>query len=139
MANAIFEHLSSKLPVSRMQRDLTDSTVLRNLGVPIAHTVLALSSLERGLGKVVINQSKLNEDLNDNWAVISEALQTILRREGYNSPYETLKKFTRTGKKLTRDDIIRFVDSLEGVSDQVKDELKSVTPLNYTGKFPSFS
>jgi adenylosuccinate lyase len=132
VANAIFEHLSSKLPVSRMQRDLTDSTVLRNVGVPIAHSIIALKSLKKGLGKLILNREKLNSDLEDNWAVVAEALQTILRREGYPHPYEALKELTRVNTKVTRESIAEFVKSLK-IKESVKKEMLSVTPQNYTG------
>ena len=132
VANAVFEHLSSKLPISRMQRDLTDSTVLRNAGVPIAHTIIALKSLRKGLGKLILNKEKLNADLEDNWAVVAEALQTILRREGYPHPYETLKELTRVNTKVTRESIAEFVKGLE-IKESVKKEMLSVTPQNYTG------
>ncbi|OFX59480.1 MAG: adenylosuccinate lyase [Bacteroidetes bacterium GWA2_30_7] len=132
VANAIFEHLSAKLPVSRLQRDLTDSTVLRNIGVPLAHTLLAIRSLEKGLNKLVINEEKLNSDLEDNWSVVAEALQTILRREGFANPYELLKKLTRTNIKLNKETLHFFIDSLE-IESNIKDELKRITPNNYTG------
>ncbi|HJZ40118.1 MAG TPA: adenylosuccinate lyase [Bacteroidales bacterium] len=132
IANALFEHLSAKLPVSRLQRDLTDSTVLRNIGVPFAHSVLAMKSLLRGLDKLLLNPSALENDLNANWVVISEAIQTILRREGYPNPYEALKELTRTNKSVDRDSLHTFIDSLE-ISSGVKAELKSITPFNYTG------
>ena len=132
VANAIFEHLSSKLPISRMQRDLTDSTVLRNVGVPIAHSIIALKSLKKGLGKLILNREKLNSDLEDNWAVVAEALQTILRREGYPHPYETLKELTRVNTKVTRESIAEFVKGLK-IKESVKKEMLSVTPQNYTG------
>ena len=131
-ANAIFEHLSMKLPISRLQRDLTDSTVLRNVGVPIGHSVLAFNSLLKGLNKLIVNADKINSDLENNWAVISEAIQTILRREGYPKPYEALLDLTRTNQKITRESISTFIDSLE-LGDDIKAELKSITPFNYTG------
>ena len=131
-ANAIFEHLSMKLPISRLQRDLTDSTVLRNVGVPIGHSVLAFNSLLKGLNKLIVNTDKINSDLENNWAVISEAIQTILRREGYPKPYEVLLDLTRTNQKITRESISTFIDSLE-LGDNIKAELKSITPFNYTG------
>ena len=130
-ANAMLEHLSAKLPVSRLQRDLTDSTVLRNMGVPIAHTIIAIESIEKGLAKLVMNESKLKADLEDNWAVIAEAIQTILRRENYPSPYEALKTFTR-GKAINKQMLHRFISSLK-ISAAVKAELKKITPHNYTG------
>ncbi len=131
-ANAIFEHLAMKLPVSRLQRDLTDSTVLRNIGVPIGHSVLAFNSLLKGLNKLIVNTEKINLDLENNWAVVSEAIQTILRREGYPKPYEALLDLTRTNQKITSDSISAFIDSLE-LSSEVKEELKAITPFNYTG------
>ncbi|MBK7713444.1 MAG: adenylosuccinate lyase [Bacteroidales bacterium] len=131
-ANAIFEHLAMKLPVSRLQRDLTDSTVLRNIGVPIGHSVLAFNSLLKGLNKLIVNTEKINFDLENNWAVVSEAIQTILRREGYPKPYEALLDLTRTNQKITSDSISAFIDSLE-LSSEVKEELKAITPFNYTG------
>lgn len=132
MANAIFEHLSAKLPVSRLQRDLTDSTVLRNIGVPIAHTLIAFQSTLKGLGKLLINKEKFEQDLENNWAVVAEAIQTILRREGYPNPYEALKGLTRTNSKINQQSIADFIDTLD-VSDAIKSELKAITPSNYTG------
>lgn len=132
MANAIFEHLSSKLPVSRLQRDLTDSTVLRNIGVPVAHTMIALRSIEKGLDKLIVNDAKLFEDLDNNWAVVSEAIQTILRRENYPNPYEALKELTRGNNKIDKKAIHNFIDSLK-INGDVKKELKKITPHNYTG------
>jgi adenylosuccinate lyase len=132
MANAIFEHLSSKLPVSRLQRDLTDSTALRNIGVPFAHTIVALRSIEKGLEKLVVNNSKIYEDLENNWAVVSEAIQTILRRENYPQPYEALKELTRGNNKIDKKLIHSFIDTLK-VDNEVKKELKKITPHNYTG------
>ena len=132
LANAIFEHLSHKLPVSRMQRDLTDSTVSRNIGVPIAHTLIALASIEKGLGKLLLNEEALYRDLENNWAVVAEAIQTILRSVGYPNPYETLKQLTRTNAKVTAETIAAFVDTLE-VAPEVKARLKAITPHNYTG------
>lgn len=131
-ANAIFEFLSNKLPISRLQRDLTDSTVLRNLGTPIAHTYLAFKSLMTGLKKIEINLPAIKKDLNDNWAVVAEAIQTILRRENYPNPYEKLKELTRVNNKITQEDIHSFIDNLD-VSDALKNELKEITPFNYTG------
>jgi adenylosuccinate lyase len=131
-ANAIFHHFSEKLPVSRLQRDLTDSTVLRNTGVPLAHTVIALSSLLKGLNKLILNEEKLDSDLNDNWAVVSEAIQTILRREGYPEPYEVLLNLTRNNQKVSQTSLIQFIDSLD-LPWKIKDELKAITPFNYTG------
>ncbi|HAX93155.1 MAG TPA: adenylosuccinate lyase [Bacteroidales bacterium] len=131
-ANAVFGYMAEKLPVSRLQRDLTDSTVLRNIGVPIGHTVIAINSLLRGLNRVVVNREKIESDLENNWAVVGEAIQTILRREGFHKPYEALLDLTRTNQKITRESIIDFIDSLD-VSDSVKSELKEITPTNYTG------
>ena len=136
IANALFEHLSSKLPVSRLQRDLTDSTVLRNLGVPFAHTLIALNSLNKGLNKLVLNPDALASDLDQNWAVVAEAIQTILRREGYPNPYEALKDLTRTHSKITEDSIAAFIQALD-ITDTVKDELRKITPYNYTGTHPN--
>ncbi|MBQ7222669.1 MAG: adenylosuccinate lyase [Bacteroidales bacterium] len=132
VANAIYGHLSEKLPISRMQRDLTDSTVLRNVGVPVAHSMIAFNSLAKGLGKLVLNEAKLEKDLENNWAVVAEGLQTILRREGYPNPYETLKALTRTGSAITKEIITDFINSLE-VSDSVKKEMLAITPETYTG------
>lgn len=132
MANAIFGHLSAKLPVSRLQRDLTDSTVLRNIGIPIAHTVLSLKAILKGLDKITVNKAVIDSDLEKNWIVIAEAIQTVLRREGFPEPYELLKDLTRKHKNITREDFIEFIDSLD-VDNTVKDELKAITPFNYTG------
>ena len=132
VANAIFEHLSAKLPVSRLQRDLTDSTVLRNIGVPLAHTIIAFQSTLKGLNKLLLNKPKFYRDLENNWAVVAEAIQTILRRERYTDPYEALKDLTRTNEKITQAVIVNFIDSLS-VSNTVKAELKTITPTNYTG------
>ncbi|MBQ8703269.1 MAG: adenylosuccinate lyase [Bacteroidales bacterium] len=132
LANAIYEHLSHKLPVSRMQRDLTDSTVSRNIGVPIAHTLISLASLEKGLGKLLLNEEALRRDLDNNWAVVAEAIQTILRSVGYPNPYEALKQLTRTNEKVTAQTISDFVDTLE-VAPEVKQRLKTITPHNYIG------
>ena len=132
IANAIFGHLSSKLPISRLQRDLTDSTVLRNIGVPIAHSLIAYQSLLKGLGKLKINTEAIYNDLDDNWAVIAEAIQTILRREGYPKPYEALKELTRTNEHITQESMAKFIDNLN-VKAAVKKELKKITPRNYTG------
>jgi adenylosuccinate lyase len=131
-ANAIFEHLSAKLPISRLQRDLTDSTVLRNVGVPFAHTIVAFKSTLKGLGKLLLNEEKINADLEQNWAVVAEAIQTILRRESYPNPYEALKGLTRTYTKITQRSISEFIDTLD-VSEAIKTELKQITPSNYTG------
>lgn len=132
IANAILDHLSAKLPISRMQRDLTDSTVLRNIGVPVAHTLIALKSLQKGLSKLILNEEKINRDLEDNWAVVAEGIQTILRREGYPNPYETLKQLTRTNEKINAQSISKFIDTLN-VSDRVKEELHAITPHTYVG------
>ena len=132
LANAIFEHLSAKLPISRMQRDLTDSTVTRNVGVPLAHTMIAISSLLKGLDKLILNEEKLSADLLNNYAVVAEAIQTILRREEVEGAYELLKGLTRTNEKVTRESIDRFIDELP-VSDEVKAEMHVITPENYTG------
>ena len=132
IANALFEHLSAKLPVSRLQRDLTDSTVLRNVGVPFAHTSIAFGALLRGLNKLIIREDNIQGDLEKNWAVVSEAIQTILRREGYPKPYEALKGLTRTNAAITQSSIAEFIDTLN-VSDKLKAELKAITPQNYTG------
>merc|ERR1712187_270960 len=132
IANAIFEHLSQKMPVSRLQRDLTDSTVLRNIGVPMGHTATALASLQKGLGKLIINKVAIDADLERNWAVVAEAIQNILRREAYPNPYEALRDLTRTNEAMTKERIHAFVDRLD-VADAIKDELKAVTPFSYTG------
>ncbi len=132
LANALFEHLSAKLPISRLQRDLTDSTVLRNIGVPMAHSFLALHSLERGIEKLELNKEAIDKDLEDNWAVVAEAIQTILRKEGYPSPYEALKELTRNNEKITRESFAKFIDGLN-VSDSLKTRLKAITPFSYTG------
>ena len=132
IANAILEHLSSKLPISRLQRDLTDSTVLRNVGVPLGHMVIAMKSTLKGLGKLVLNEEAINADLDNMWNVVAEAIQTILRREGYEKPYETLKALTRTNDEVNAQSISEFIDTLK-VSDEVKAELHALTPLNYTG------
>jgi adenylosuccinate lyase len=132
IANALFEHLSAKLPISRLQRDLTDSTVLRNVGVPIAHSSIAFGALLRGLNKLIIREDNINRDLENNWAVVAEAIQTILRREAYPSPYEALKGLTRTNTAITQQSIANFIDTLE-VSNELKAELKQITPQNYTG------
>ncbi|GBC59885.1 adenylosuccinate lyase [Desulfonema ishimotonii] len=132
IANAIFEHLSAKLPISRLQRDLTDSTVIRNIGVPIAHTMIALGSLRRGLSKLILNEAKLRADLQDNWAVVAEAIQTILRREGYPNPYEALRDLTRTNARMDQQVIADFIRTLN-VSEAVRSELLNITPETYTG------
>ena len=132
MADAVLTFLSMKLPVSRLQRDLTDSTVLRNIGVPVAHQIIALNSLKKGLGKLILNETAIEADLERNWAVVAEAIQTILRRENYPDPYETLKALTRTGAAINRETISGFIDGLD-VSDEVKAELRAITPMTYTG------
>ncbi len=132
IANALFEHLSAKLPVSRLQRDLTDSTVLRNVGVPFGHTIIAFQATLKGLNKLLLNETKFAEDLENNWAVVAEAIQTILRREGYPNPYEALKGLTRTNEAINQGSISNFIDTLE-VSEEIKAELKQITPSNYTG------
>jgi adenylosuccinate lyase len=133
IANALLEHLAAKLPISRLQRDLTDSTVLRVVGVPFAHMLIAFDSLIKGLGKLELNQAAIDADLEENWAVVAEAIQTILRREGFPKPYEALKELTRTNEKITQSSIHRFIESLD-VSEQIKQELKRITPFNYTGR-----
>lgn len=132
LANSIFTHLSEKLPISRLQRDLTDSTVLRNAGVPIAHSLIAINSLLKGLSKLFLNEQKIREDLDNNWAVVAEAIQTILRREGFSKPYEALLNLTRTNEKITKEAILRFIDDLD-IDENVKAELRAITPFNYTG------
>ena len=132
VANAVFEHLSAKLPVSRLQRDLTDSTVTRNIGVPLAHTLIAFKSLLKGLDKLILNSEAIHDDLQDNWAVVGEAIQTVLRREGYPEPYEALKELTRTNLRIDHKAIVKFIESLN-VDQTVKKELKKITPQNYTG------
>jgi len=132
IANALFEHLAAKLPTSRLQRDLTDSTVLRNVGIPFAHTIIAFKSTLKGLNKLLLNEQKIDTDLEQNWAVVAEAVQTVLRREGYPNAYEALKGLTRTNTAITQNSIAEFIDTLE-VSDTIKDEMKKITPSNYTG------
>ena len=132
MANAIFEFLASKLPISRLQRDLTDSTVLRNVGVPFGHTLIGFQSTQKGLEKLLVNTTKIEDDLNANWAVVAEAIQTILRKEGYPNPYEALKELTRTNSAINREAIQQFIGSLE-IDENLKSELKTITPFNYTG------
>ncbi len=132
MANALFEHLSAKLPVSRLQRDLTDSTVLRNVGVPLAHTLIAFASTYKGLTKLLLNETAFEKDLERNWAVVAEAIQTILRREAYPNPYEALKGLTRTNTGITKETIAEFIETLD-VSEEIKQELKQISPSNYTG------
>ena len=132
IANALLEHLASKLPISRLQRDLTDSTVIRNIGVPVAHALIAIKSATKGMHKLLLNVEAIDKDLENNWAVVAEGIQTVLRREGYPKPYEALKDLTRTNKHITSDSIAEFIDSLD-VSDLVKEELKAITPQSYTG------
>lgn len=133
IANALFHHFSEKLPISRLQRDLTDSTVLRNIGVPLAHTLISFKSIEKGLSKLLINEQKITDDLNNNWAVVAEGIQTILRRENYPEPYEALKKLTRGNAHINQSVMLDFINGLD-VSDKIKAELKSITPVNYVGK-----
>jgi adenylosuccinate lyase len=137
IANALLEHLAAKLPVSRLQRDLTDSTVLRNIGVPFAHIILAIKSIEKGLSKLVLNDEAIINDLDNNWAVVSEAIQTILRRENYPQPYEELKKLTRGKNGISKQSIHKFIEGLK-VSAAVKKELRKITPHNYTGVNPEY-
>jgi adenylosuccinate lyase len=132
IANALFEHFAAKLPISRLQRDLTDSTVLRNIGVPVAHTLIAIKSTVKGLNKLLLNTDAINAHLEANWAVVAEAIQTILRREGYPNPYEALKELTRTNQQVNAETIAVFVDALN-VDDSIKEEIKRITPGNYTG------
>lgn len=138
VANAILQHLSAKLPISRLQRDLTDSTVIRNIGVPLAHSVIAYQSLLQGLGKVIINEDRIAADLDNNWAVVAEAIQTILRRFNYPNPYEALKSLTRTGQRITKETIHSFIDQLE-IDYSLKEEMKKISPHNYTGISPFIS
>ncbi len=137
IANAMLEHLSAKLPISRLQRDLTDSTVLRNIGMPAAHIAIAVKSLQKGLSKLVLNEAKLNDDLESNWAVVAEAIQTILRRENYPNPYEALKDLTRGNNAITKETIHQFIEGL-AVSDDIKNELKNITPQTYIGVQPAY-
>ena len=132
LANSIFNHLSAKLPISRLQRDLTDSTVLRNIGVPIAHTIIGINSTIKGINKLLVNSEKINEDLENNWIVIAEGIQNILRKEGYPNPYELLKDLTRNNKKINQDTFTKFINSLD-ISENLKKDLKKITPYNYTG------
>ena len=134
IANALFEFFAAKLPISRLQRDLTDSTVLRNVGVPMAHTLIAITSTLKGLNKIILNEDAINADLDNNWAVVSEAIQTVLRREAYPNPYEALKALTRTNQKITAQTMAVFIDELD-VNENIKAELKNITPFNYTGIF----
>ena len=133
LANALFAHLADKLPISRLQRDLTDSTVLRNIGVPLAHTVIAFKSILKGMSKLLLNEEKLQSDLENNWMVVAEAIQNVLRREGYEQPYEALKELTRGKARVTKDDMHGFIDGLK-VKAAVKAELKRITPHNYVGR-----
>ena len=137
IANALLEHLSAKLPISRLQRDLTDSTVLRNVGVPVAHTILSVKSMEKGLGKLVLNDEKIYNDLDQTWAVVAEAIQTILRRENYPNPYEALKELTRGKEGINNQSLHQFINGLK-VSAAVKKELKGITPHNYVGMNPNY-
>jgi adenylosuccinate lyase len=137
IANANFEHLSAKLPISRLQRDLTDSTVLRNIGVPFAHTLIALNSLAKGNNKLIVNKYKIHNDLDNNWAVVAEAIQTILRRENFPKPYEALKDLTRGNAHVTKNSMHTFIDTLK-ISDKVRKELKAVNPHNYVGNANKF-
>lgn len=132
IANALFHHLAEKLPISRLQRDLTDSTVLRNIGVPFAHSLIAYNSIMKGLSKIILNQAALDKDLDANWMVVAEGIQSILRREGYPQPYEALKELTRGKANIGQEDLVRFIDQLE-IDDKIKDELRKITPFNYTG------
>ena len=132
IANALYEHLSAKLPISRMQRDLTDSTVLRNVGMPLAHSMIGLASTMKGLGKLLLNEAAFDKDLENNWAVVAEAVQTVLRREGVDNPYEMLKDLTRKNERITADSMKAFIDGLS-VSESIKNELNKITPQNYTG------
>ena len=133
IANAIYEHLAAKLPISRLQRDLSDSTVLRNIGVPIAHSMISLRSLIKGWKKIECNEEVIRKDLNQNWAVVAEAVQTILRREAYPNPYETLKRLTRKNENIDESTIQAFIESLD-ISEEIKEELRNITPFNYTGQ-----
>jgi adenylosuccinate lyase len=137
IASALFEHLAAKLPISRLQRDLTDSTVLRNIGVPIAHVLIAYKSILKGLDKLILNEAVFVKDLENNWAVVAEAVQTILRREGYPKPYEALKDLTRTNTQITQESMHAFINGLN-VSDAVKKELLQITPQNFVGRNPEF-
>jgi adenylosuccinate lyase len=132
IANALLEHLAAKLPISRLQRDLTDSTVLRVIGVPLAHMQIAFLSLDKGIDKLELNQAAIEKDLDENWAVVAEAIQTVLRREAFPKPYEALKALTRTNEKITKESIATFINNLN-VSEDIKKELKEITPFNYTG------
>ncbi len=136
IANALFEHLAAKLPISRLQRDLTDSTVLRNVGVPLAHSLISLQSVQKGLSKLQLDRSKVEADLHQNWAVVAEAIQTVLRREGFPKPYEALKELTRTNQAITERSMRAFIDQL-AVSEAIKEELKAISPFNYVGQYPA--
>jgi len=133
IANSLFNHLANKLPISRLQRDLTDSTVSRNIGVPFAHTLIAFQAIQKGLQKLLLHKNKIDADLANNWAVVAEAIQNILRRENYSQPYEALKTLTRTNESINQTTLHQFIDELE-VSETIKTELKGITPFNYTGK-----
>lgn len=137
IANSMYGHLAAKLPISRLQRDLTDSTVLRNIGVPFSHTLIAFKSIEKGLSKLILNGEMIHQDLEDNWAVVAEAIQTILRRENYPKPYEALKELTRGNAYIDKKSIHYFIDNLK-IGNSIKKELKKITPHNYTGVVPSF-
>ena len=132
IANAVFEHLSGKLPISRLQRDLTDSTVLRAIGIPLAHSLIAFQSTLKGLDKLVLNEEAISQELENNWAVVAEAIQTVLRREGFEKPYEALKGLTRTHDKVTKESVHQFIESLD-ISEKLKEELKTISPSNYLG------
>ena len=132
IANSIFDFFSNKLTKSRLQRDLSDSTVLRNIGVPFSHTIISMKSIMKGLDKLIVNKTKINNELEENWIIISEAIQTILRREGYPNPYESLKELTRKNSSITKEILHKFIDSLE-IDEKIKNELKVITPSNYTG------
>jgi len=132
IANALLEHLASKLPISRLQRDLTDSTVIRNIGMPLAHGLIALKSTTKGIDKLLLHREAIEQDLEKSWAVVAEAIQTILRREGYPKPYEALKALTRTNKEITKECISEFIGTLD-VNEKIKEELRAITPQNYTG------
>ena len=133
MANCLFDYMSSKLPISRLQRDLSDSTVLRNIGVPLGHSFTALNSIKKGLSKLIVNKEKIEKDLESNWAIVAEGIQTILRREGYPKPYEALKELTRTNDGINRNTIMNFIDNLD-VSLETKNELRAISPSTYVGK-----
>eukprot|EP01098_Paradermamoeba_levis_P008584 TRINITY_DN3556_c0_g2_i1.p1 TRINITY_DN3556_c0_g2~~TRINITY_DN3556_c0_g2_i1.p1 ORF type:complete len:388 (+),score=107.59 TRINITY_DN3556_c0_g2_i1:271-1434(+) len=137
VANSLFDHFSTKLPISRLQRDLTDSTVLRNVGVPLSHSLISFNSLNRGLGKLILNKEAITNDLEANWAVVAEAIQTVLRREGYPKPYEALKELTRTGKKIDKHVIKEFLENLKGLDVNVKSQLLEITPFNFIGVLPT--